>query len=177
MPIVPAKTWVAGDPILASEMNTYISGILTSLMNPPSAKVYRSAVQALPNNVLTEVLWTHELWDTAGLHSTVSNTGRLTVPQAGIYVVSWYLRLGPQANVNHYQLVRVLHNGAMVDETMPHVYYGGGPILYAETSGVTQLKASVGDYFQLQAYQNSGAASNIDVGAVPTFAATWIGNG
>jgi hypothetical protein len=95
------------------------------------------------------------------------------VPQAGVYKVDWNVRLGAVGINNNMVLIRLYHNGAMVDETQK--WMNTAVSNYAECTGGAQLKASASDYFQLFVY--SANACNVDVGTVPTLAATWIGNG
>lgn len=49
----------------------------------PSAHVFNSAVQSIPDTTATLVTFDSETWDTGATHSTVSNTDRITVPTGG----------------------------------------------------------------------------------------------
>lgn len=177
MAISTPKTFVNGDPLPASDLNTYVSDNLTALLNPPSAKVYRTADQSIAASTVTAVLFTAEYWDTASLHSTSSNTSRLTAPIAGLYVVTWFVRMGPfTLTSNHYSAVQVRVNGAVVDESL-YVLYSSMSTNYSEGSGATTLKLSASDYVELHVYQNTGSAADVDVAIPPTLAMTWVGLG
>jgi hypothetical protein len=55
----------------------------------PFAHVYGTTTQLDEGGGFEDILWPSELEDTHGLHSTASNTARLTAPLAGLYVASF----------------------------------------------------------------------------------------
>lgn len=57
-----------------------------------AADVWNSANQAITTAVQTTLLFDTERLDTASIHSTVSNTGNLVAPQAGVYFISCDVR-------------------------------------------------------------------------------------
>lgn len=56
---------------------------------PPSCQAYNSANISIPNNDGTVVTLDSERYDTDTMHSTVTNTSRLTFNTSGIYVVTF----------------------------------------------------------------------------------------
>ncbi len=105
-----------------------------------------------------------ELWDLDGMHSTGSNTERLTATIAGKYTFSGSAYIAGNANgVRAIRIIKTTLAGAAS-------YYG-----YAETNPVTGdvtamstsaiLDLAVGDYVSLQFFQNSGGTLAITGGA------------
>jgi hypothetical protein len=58
-----------------------------SLPSQPRCRVYNSASQTLTTATETSLTWDSEEFDDGGLHSTSSNTDRLTAPVAGTYLI------------------------------------------------------------------------------------------
>lgn len=174
MALITPKVFVAGDPLPASDMNTYVSDILGSLENPPSCKVYTVTNQSIANNVFAAVAFDAEYWDNSGLHSNTVNNNRVTIGVAGVYQVNWHIRFVSSATLG-YRLVRIMRNGAYVDEvSLGHS--ASAPV--AAGSGCAQVKCAASDYFEVWVLQNTGAALSLDAASVPpTLAVTWCGFG
>lgn len=174
MALITPKVFVAGDPLPASDMNTYVSDILGSLENPPSCKAYAITNQSIANAVATAVALDLEYWDNSGMHSNTVNNSRITVPVAGVYQVSWFVRWATSATLG-YRINRIHRNAGIVDETsLAHA--AGSPV--SQGTGTNQVKCAVNDYFELMAYQVTGGALSIDAAAIPvSLAVTWCGFG
>src|SRR4051794_29114146 len=54
----------------------------------PTWALTHTTGQSIPNSAWTTMLWPDERVDTGGVHSTSSNTDRVTITQAGLYSVS-----------------------------------------------------------------------------------------
>jgi len=124
-----------------------------------------NATQSITNNVQAVITWNTENFDTNGFHSTVSNTGRITIPSgyAGKYLFtsSGFF----DSNATGSRRMGMLLNGS-------NIRFSQAPATTAGSSGVTIttiLNLSVGDYVEVAAFQNSGGALNyykgIDTGA------------
>lgn len=174
MALITPKTFVTSDPLPASDLNTYVSGILDSLMNPPSAKAYSVASQSIPTGTNTLVTFDSESWDNNSMHSTSTNTSRITVPVAGVYLCSWYVRFAASATLA-YRIVQVMKNGVVQDESsLGH----SATTTIAEGSGCQQLKCAANDYIEIRAFQNTGSALSLDAATnPPSLAVTWNGFG
>lgn len=121
------------------------------------AKVYNSANITLTNNVASALNFNSEEWDTENIHSTSSNTSRLTCITAGIYLATgmvWFT-----ANANGQRNIYVVKNGttyvAQANESTPTS--SASAILNVSV----EVALEVDDYVELYAYQNSG--DNLDV--------------
>ena len=115
----------------------------------------KSAAQSIASGTETIVTYDTEVFDTDGFHSTVTNTGRITIPtgKAGKYLFTAQLMIDSST----FQTQGVLRKN------------GSGEIIYYAPKSPTApcvifsaiLPASVGDYFETVAYQGSGTSKNV----------------
>jgi hypothetical protein len=108
----------------------------------------------LANNTETVLTFDSELLDTDGFHSTVTNTGRITIPtgKGGKYFVFAWGQFGN--NVTGYRQIQIVVNGQTgtpnrVANTFVASFNAG-----LTTTGCAILAAN--DYIEVEAYQNSG---------------------
>ena len=182
------KTFVATDVLTASEMNTYVSDNTDFLNKPPSARVYNSADISVNNNTVVALTFNSERWDTDTIHSTVTNTGRLTCRTSGLYQIFGCIAFASSTDVlpttdvsATTDIYTSLHSCA--------IRLNGTSVIAVSTvsdsvdSTETRLapstiySLSVDDYVELTAYQTSGytftvkSASNYS----PEFGMTYLG--
>lgn len=158
------------DPIPQFPLNNIIT---TSLTDPSGVAVYggrrRTHVyrnvtnQTIANTTDTAIAWTHEQYDVGGLHDTVTNNSRLTVP-AGAGGVPVYLNAtirwaGSAANTRRIELFK---NGVT---GLASSLQSGDANGFNMHVAYTDVPAD-GDYYELFVWQNSGG--NLDVQAGPT---------
>ena len=136
----------------------------------PACRLTRSsAAQTVAKNSPTAVTFDSEAFDTDSMHSTASNTARVTINTAGVYSF-WGLIQTPSVTAT---LV------------IAYVYKNGVSIAQSNDVGqtTTQDAASVscvyegviGDYFELRAYW-FGAAAGPATFANANFSAAFIGS-
>lgn len=125
------------------------------------AHVYNSANISISNNSNTALTFDSERFDSdpnGGIHSTGSNTSRLTCQTAGAYIVggnvSW------AANATGTRQLQIRKNGTTVIafEVRASVGAGTNTVMHVATPGPVVLAAT--DYVELMAYQDSGGALN-----------------
>jgi len=123
-----------------------------------SVRVSNSGNQSISNNTPTMITFDTETWDTASLHSTSSNTSRLTAAVAGKYHVCaqavW------AGNATGWRLIRLKKNNT--------TYYNGqrANALADATAGVhncvsDHIDLSASDYVELEVTQTSGGNLNV----------------
>jgi hypothetical protein len=147
------------------------------LANPPACRVYHNAAQSLADNTATIIAFNSERYDTASMHDTVTNNSRITIPAAGLYLVTF---TGDMANDNDYLYIETLFvlNGAtfIAGSTI-----GASTVAFPKPFLSTVYKFAVNDYVQVRILQDntSGNANNLSSGGnySPEFSATWIGLG
>lgn len=165
--------------LLPRELSTTIAryhGIPYQWVQPPPAcRVYNDAAISIPDNTVTLLTFNQERYDTANIHSTASNTGRLTAPITGIYDIFGHIAYAANSTGTREILIRL--NGATYiavhDETGPSA------TLTHQQSISTHWLLNAGDYVELIAYQNSGGSLNVTSTSAytPEFGMTWISNG
>jgi hypothetical protein len=135
--------------------------------------LYRGSAQSVKNNTTTAVLWDFEEFDTDAFHSTSTNTSRITIPsgKAGKYLFTW--NVSYYANATGIRETLLKKNGTTLTYQDFPVSSNG-----SETSMTASYiaSASVADYFEMFAYQNSGG--NLDIRGNATqsfFACTYLG--
>lgn len=111
-----------------------------------------------------------DVYDESGneWHSTSTNNPRLTVPagRAGKIRFEWAIAFGGNATGD--RQLRVRKNGTAEFFTQTVKAATLSTVLIGQT---TVFDAIVGDYYELRAYQDSGATLNVS----GTFGATWLG--
>lgn len=144
--------------------------------NPPSCRVTNSGAISLTNNTVTALTFDTETWDVGGMHSTSSNTSRITIPTggAGLYLFAGCVQFASNAT-GFRELKITLNGGGSTAISATRVNAINGSTTRMECTAL--YKAQAGDYFELTAYQNSGGALNLDSSATapsPIFSATWL---
>lgn len=123
-----------------------------------SAKAYNSADLTISNATWTLITWDSELFDTAAIHSTSSNTGRLTAPVTGKYLVVFQAGFGVSGTGDRF--ISIEKNGAGTQSVTRSVgvMQPGAPSAtfegYFTLSSIVSLTAS--DHLECFVYQSSG---------------------
>lgn len=129
----------------------------TGVSTTNSVRVVNSTTQVIPTSVDTVITFDTETHDTNSMHSTVSNTGRLTAVVAGTYVISGSVEFetGGSGERNIYIRLNGLTHIAKAGQ-------GGGTtvdITNFTISAVYQLAAN--DYVELVARHEGGVNRTI----------------
>ena len=132
------------------------AGRLRTLLATSRVRVYNNANISIPNATWTTLTFNSERWDTNGMHSTASNTDRLTCIVPGLYPIVGQVAF--DGNATGLRMLRILLNGS----TQIAAYsqrFNSAWTCFLDIS--TQYQFSVAQYVILQVYQNSGGALNI----------------
>src|SRR3990170_381680 len=165
--------WLEGTvrPPLVGSFETALSFDLSTAVFPPYAHVYNSAdINHSTSGDWQVLTYNSERSDTDDIHSTVSNTGRLTCKTAGHYLIISCTRFATNATGD--RGVRFVLNGttSIVQD-----------IRKAAGGAATQIPLSIeyelvaGDYITCDAYQTSGGALNMPAvgNHSPEFMMVW----
>jgi hypothetical protein len=179
------KTWASG-PLVAADLNTVRDQLVwlkaallyhgidsdTVLGQLKGAaydcSVYRDTNQSLVSATTTTIQFPSEYKDPEAMHSTGTNTQRITIPSGGDgdYLVGYTLEFG--ANGTGDRIGGFAVNGSNVD-------WGGMEVPAAGAGGGTELStstlwhdATAGDYLTLVARQGSGSSLAV------TYANLWV---
>lgn len=121
-----------------------------------AARVYNSAAISVVNAGTGTILtFGSERFDTAGLHSTTSLTGRLTAPIAGLYRIDLHGEFA--ANATGIRQLAIRLNGA----TLIAAAKVGGAADAVQVSTGAVWSMAAGDYVEARAYQTSGVALDL----------------
>jgi hypothetical protein len=148
-------------------------------VQPDGCRVYNTANISIPDATLTVLTFDTERYDNGGLHSTSSNTSRLTAARSGVYLIiaNFEYAITGTAGAERAGLLKL--NGTT------YIAKGGqegvaSSFTYNNDANVTlctlyHLTAT--DYVEVYAYQDSGGACDVVASAnrSPEFMMQWLG--
>jgi hypothetical protein len=169
------RTWVAGEVVTAAYMNNNITAVLGWLLAPAICQVRQIVSQNLTSGSFATLTYTAEDVDTTGMHSTLSNTDRITSVYPGWYGVAG--SLGISGNVNgrrggNWRVNTTDVNGSAI--LVPSS--SAAPVIPLATM---MIFLNVGDYLQMAAFQDSGTsplATSVTTYNQSRASAWWISN-
>lgn len=174
MATVPVtRVWVAGEVVTDAYMNNNLSAVLNFLLARPMVQVRQTVAQSLPDSTATSITFDAEDFDTSGMHSTVSNTNRLTAVYPGYYSPWGGPGFANNSTGRRLALLRV--NGTNINGSSGNF---GALNVTKVPCMPSRVYLNVSDWIDLQAYQSSGVALNTAVtGADQSiFGADWVSN-
>jgi hypothetical protein len=149
------KTWSTNEVVTAANMNTHVRDNVAFLGAPPTCSAFNSVAQSLTSGVAAVMTADSENFDTDTMHSTSSNTSRITATTAGRYLFFTTVVFAPN-NIGQ-RSVDFRFNGSTVT-TMMTVDTTGA--LSCILTAVKTYVLTVGQFVEVQAFQNSGGALN-----------------
>lgn len=166
MATVPATRTFVDGVFLSSDPNTYIRDPLNFLLNKPVAELRQTVLQSLPSGAWTSITFTTEDIDTdvsgTGGHSNSVNTSRYTAVYPGWYLCSG--GVGYVATATAQRGTRWTVNGTAVNGSATFVPTTAAfDVLIA--SRTKRIFLNVGDYVEMQAWQDTGGLLNTNVSA------------
>ena len=125
------------------------------------ARAWASGTQNISTATATIITWNSESFDTNSYHSTTTNTGRLTVPTTGYYLLNGLIMFAP--NGTGVRILDIKKNGstsvAYVEEAATTLSATASTVQFTAL-----VSAAANDYFEIVAYQNSGSTVATYVG-------------
>lgn len=128
---------------------------------------YNGSSVNIANNTDVKIGLDTEIFDTDAFHSTVTNTSRFTVPsgKAGYYQINASGNFS--SNATGYRIVSIFKNAVSQREVRAAAI--SGVQMWINVSAI--VYGAVGDYFELNQYQNSGStltstASYLNIGFI-----------
>ena len=121
--------------------------------------VTQTSAQTLTTSVDTVITFNAETFDTDSYHSTVTNTGRITIPSGKNGFYRFYFTIGLLAQSNGRRMCSLRKNGSSVLFTVETSELGQNFVQPTLTStGTVELVAT--DYLECVYYQDSGSSIN-----------------
>jgi hypothetical protein len=172
-------TFVSGDTLTAAQLNV-IADNERFLKNVDRARVYKSAAQTVSTGAWEHLSFDSEDYDTNSLHSTSSNTQRLTAAVDGWYVAC--LQVSFETDGTGRRDIQIRKNDSSTDGTAGTRWarvtlgsLGSGDSTIMQCTAYLYLAAN--DYVKGLAWQNSGAGLDVESGSAATwFSLTWLGD-
>ena len=128
----------------------------------PSVRVSNSADQTIANNDAAVVLtFNTDLWDTAGFHSTTTNTSRLTVPPGydGTYMIGGTAQF--EAAAAGQRIYSICYNGDLNNPIMQVQHTNNTAANRMALPVITPYQLDADDYVEFRVYQNRGGVLDI----------------
>lgn len=176
MAFTTPATATAGTVLTASFLNTNVRDNIAWLAtDSPSCRAYNNANISISNGVLTVVTLNSERYDNAAVHSTASNTSRFTIPTGGAGKYVFLGNITYATNGTGVRAANALLNGATTI-TRNTTASAAAAIYGTELSFCTVYALSAADYVEMQAFQSSGGALNVESNpnATPEAGVLWF---
>lgn len=175
MATVPTvQVWSIGQYVTSAQMNAGIGNVLSWLMAPPKATIYRNA--ALGVSTTTVVPWTTELIDTDTMWSAGHNT-RLVFNTAGTFAVEAVSHFAGISTGQVYMAVCLNSagtlGGRLVEQALPNV----GSSFFQSLNLSFSYFFNAGDYIEMFVNQTAGGTVNAFPGGAyfdGHFTGRWI---
>lgn len=137
-------------------------------------RVYNNANISIATSGVSQALtFNSERYDNFGIHSTSSNTSRLTAPRSGIYNIFGHVEFASNATGQRY--IVIYANGTTNIAVEGKTAMAGGLSTFCSVSTMYSLAA--GEYVELLANQTSGGALNVlsTASMSPEFGMMYVG--
>lgn len=153
--LITIQTLNTGD-VLTAALMTQVRNNDEFFADPPACSIKETTAQSVANNTSVAMTADEESFDNDSMHSTASNTSRITIQTAGRYLCLAKVDFAPDAD--GHRVLRIMKNGATNYDllTVASPTAVTGTIL----SGAQSLVLSAGDYLECIAAHTAGAALN-----------------
>ncbi len=158
--------WTASTTLTAADLNDATAG--------PCCLIRNSANLSINNATDTVVTMDTELFDVGGLHSTVTNTSRVTIPSGGDGTYLIVAQLQFAANTTGQRALHIRKNGTT------RIGSERQNMTVASTTCTLSLlmfeKLVATDYIEVEVYQDSGGALNVTADSPwsPSLGVVWV---
>jgi len=171
-------TAVAGTAWKAADWNVYGRDNITWVAtDSPACRAYNSAAISVANFSFQALTFNSERFDNASVHSTVSNTSRMTVPAGGggKYLMGGLISFANNTTGDRGGRIRINGSTDVASQTGPPATSG---VDTSDFTITTVYSLSAADYAELMAFQVSGGALNAAASSnySPEFWVFWFRN-
>ena len=166
------STRATDDVVTAAIWNQDVVANPEFLHDPPTCRVYNSAAISISDGVVTALTFNSERYDTDTMHSTVTNTSRITATTAGKYLIT--ATIGFAANNTGRRQVTIRLNGTTYIAVDARATVGNGQV--TEVSIATVYALAAADYAEVTVFQDTGGSLNVSAASAytPELTATWL---
>lgn len=164
-------TFTGNNFLSFAELLTWSNCDFLHMNETRTVRVYRSTAQSIPNITNTAIAFDSETYDAHNMHSTVSNTSRLTAVMHGKYHIYASIRFA--ANATGYRYVQLRVDGTTYIAADKRAALASGTQFFTVS---TEINLALGQYAELIVYQDSGGSLNVDATSYsPIFGMTLVG--
>lgn len=129
------------------------------LIDPPACSVYNTAAQSVPTGTNTALTADSETYDNDSMHSTASNTHRITAQTAGRYLFFASVEFAASTGGHYRDLLFVTSGSASFGRTMLPQVNSGSIATLVVSVGTRVL--TVGEWVQVMVRHNAGVNLNV----------------
>ena len=173
---VDLKEFVKKYNALMRFLVTDFSRLIDDLGFDHNTRVYNNANISHSSSGTEQALtFNQERYDIRAMHSTSSNTGRLTAARAGVYLIGGHIEWA--ANSTGQRAITIKHTNSTPTTTVIAEHTSDATASGAHPQSIaTVYELAVNDYVELFANQNSGGALNVLVTGnySPEFWMNWM---
>jgi len=158
----PARLAVGANDTILTADSTTATGLKWAAPSTGAsfsgASIYNTSTQSVSTNTTTNITFNSEYFDTDNYHSTVSNTGRLTIPagKTGKYLLNAFCIFENPGGTTRRNL-RLYKNGSITND----LSFTAGSAADQTIQMTTIVSANASDYFEIYVFQNSGSTLNV----------------
>lgn len=129
-----------------------------------AARAFNSGAQAITSGTSAVITLDSERWDTDTIHSTSSNTSRLTATTAGRYQITGHIEWAAPTvgGTNGQRLLEILLNGATVLAAQDCGFAGQNPTRASPCTCSTHYNLAATDYVELRVTQRVQTTLNVN---------------
>ena len=138
-----------------------LAGTQPSTYGDVSARAFNTAAFALTSGTAAVITLDSERWDTDTIHSTSSNTSRLTATTAGKYQITGHAEFASNGTAGR-RRIEILLNGTTVLASQDCVLNTATPTDAVRCSITTHYDLAATDYVELRANQTASATLNVN---------------
>lgn len=138
-----------------------------------AVRVYDSAGYTTSNGVEYDLTFDSEYFDTRGMHSTASNTGRLTAVVTGYYLVTCQIRWGYDVDGKRQMSIKNQAGTVLLNDVRPPLTPTN---IRTDQSGSVLVQLDAGEYVTCHGTQTAGGNLDLEAASAycPVFSATLI---
>lgn len=182
MSAVPTPVEIITGLSSSSDFNAGVRDVFRFLLKPPKCELRQPVAQSIPNNVVFTAITfgAHDIDEDylgGAMHSDSTNPSRATANFAGWYQVSGAVAFA--ANATGVRGAYIVVNGTAINGSEALIASAGAANSHITVARTKMVYLNVGDYVELQCYQNSGGALLTAVsGAVSqsSLSVRWVSN-
>lgn len=153
--------------VVSADWGDKVKDDLKALLNPPQARLFYGSAWSVPNVTTTALPINVTRYNTDDL--TQGTTDKLYAVRAGVWSIFGKAVANPSVGGTQRSLIFRLNGASHFHQTDPPRNGAGGTAIELST----EYKLALGDYVQLCAYHDAGAA----LGFTPEFGMRWVGYG